>query len=74
MLSIMIGEYKEKVEGELKDICAEVLVRTTSVGWLVLQRSAEPIMPVVKFKIRVGHACGWCQSTEFNNSFLYQSR
>ena len=24
----MIGEYKEKVEGELKDICAEVLVRT----------------------------------------------
>ena len=22
----MIGEYKEKVEGELKDICAEVLV------------------------------------------------
>ena len=29
----MIGEYKEKVEGELKDICAEVLVRTTSAGW-----------------------------------------
>ena len=24
----MIGEYKEKVEGELKDICAEVLVCT----------------------------------------------
>ena len=23
----MVGEYKEKVEGELKDICAEVLVR-----------------------------------------------